>query len=145
MTDAAEALTRTLRALDDFDDDAPPALSSAPVREALGDAITDYLDVRLTATADPATVRPGDALDVRVRVANGARRDPARRPRALTGAAWPRPGEARVADRLGPRARRPRASRSPCRRRSHPATSTAARGCATRSTAPRSTSPRRSG
>ena len=103
-TDAAEALARSLRALDEFDDDLrarPAALASAPVREALGEAITDYLDVRLETTVDPATVRPGDAVDVRVRVTNGPRATLRDVRAALS---WPAPAEVRVAERLNPRA-----------------------------------------
>jgi hypothetical protein len=98
VADAASALARSLRSLEGFD---RAGLSAAPVRQALGQAITDYLDVRLSVTPDPTTVRPGDELAVRVRVVNGAHAT-LREPRA--GLSWPRPAEASLGDRLSPRA-----------------------------------------
>ncbi len=57
--------------------------------------------MKLSVTPDPSTVRPGDALAVRVRVANGAL---ATLREVRAGLSWPRPVEARLGDRLSPRA-----------------------------------------
>ena len=110
---AAQALARALDALGDFDADlrdvrldaddrAALAASSARVREALSDAISDYLAVELTATVETETVRPGDAVRVRVGVANG---DGAtlRDVRAALDVVWPVvPSQVVLAPRLGP-------------------------------------------
>ena len=77
------------------------------VREALGTAITDYLDVRLEAGLESTPVRPGDAATARVRLANGARTALRDVRATLTGldAAWHvEPTEARLAGRLDERA-----------------------------------------
>ncbi|MDA0164054.1 family 78 glycoside hydrolase catalytic domain [Solirubrobacter ginsenosidimutans] len=113
ITDAAQALARAVRALDEFDADLRhtprPALSagSAAVREALGAAISDYLELRLEAAIDPSPARPGDPATARVTIANGARAtlDDVRATLTGLGAAWRvNPAEARVANTLRTRA-----------------------------------------
>ena len=173
VTDAAEALARSLRALDDYDDDLRAATRSWRRPRCASDRRGDH---RLPRRAADRRRGPGDGAARRSRERARRRRqrrprDPARRPRALTGAvaAGGAGGEAAEArrrgrrrggarwrarrrrlarrgsrgERLAPRATGEAASRSRCRRRSRPATSPGARGCGTRSTAPRSSPPRR--
>jgi alpha-L-rhamnosidase len=112
VTDAAEALARAVRALDEFDADLRhtprPALAagSAKVREALGEVIFDYLEVRLSTALDPSPARPGDAVTASVTVANGPRvtLDDVRARLVGLDATWRvNPAEARVASSLRPR------------------------------------------
>ena len=119
VDDAAEALARALEALDAFDADlrrlrldpgtrAELVAGSASVREALGAAITDYLEVRLSAALEATTVRPGDPVSVRVGVTNGARATLRDVSASLTGldAGWRvQPAVAWLDGRLEPRER----------------------------------------
>lgn len=100
VDDAAEDLARALREIEDVRGDV------GTVRDALGAAISDYLDLRATATIDPATARPGDELAATVTVVNGAHAALADVRARLTGldAFAPRPAEARIASTLRPRA-----------------------------------------
>lgn len=101
VTDAAERLAHALRDLEDVRADV------TPLRDALGTAITDYLDIRTAATIDPATpARPGDELAANVTVTNGARAALGDVRARLTGFdAWNvRPAEARIANPLRTRA-----------------------------------------
>ncbi|MDA0183817.1 family 78 glycoside hydrolase catalytic domain [Solirubrobacter phytolaccae] len=111
ITDAAERLADALRELEDVRGEL------TTVRDALGVAISDALDVRATATLEPATttptgdataapVRPGDELTATVTVANGPRATVGDVRAKLTGLdTWtPRPAEARIASQLRPRA-----------------------------------------
>jgi len=115
-TGAAERLARSLRALDAFEsalrwtgldagDRARLGEQAAAVRDALGRAIGDYLDVRLEATPSTASVRSGDAVEVTVGAANGGRATlyDARAAVAGPDPAWRvDPAEARLSDRLRP-------------------------------------------
>lgn len=96
VTDAAEDLADALREIEDV-------RSADAVREALGTAISDFLEVRATAIADPATAYPGDEVAAMVTVANGARATLDDVRARVTGFSA-RPAEARVASRLRPRA-----------------------------------------
>ncbi len=115
-TGAAERLARSLRAMDAFEsglrqtqlDDADRARLgelAAAVREALGRAIGDYLDLRVDVTPSEASVRSGDAVTVTVGAVNGGR---ATVYDARAAVAGPDPGwrvdpaEARLSDRLRP-------------------------------------------
>ena len=90
---AAEALAKVLR-----DGDAGDA------REALGIAISDFLDLKATATVDPATVRPGDDAAAAVKVVNGARTEIDDVRATLTGLDGWNARPARGADRVPPQA-----------------------------------------
>ena len=84
---AAEALAKVLR-----DGDAGDA------QEAIGIAISDFLDLSASATVTPATVRPGDDAAAAVKVVNGARTEIDDVRATLTGLdGWnARPAEARI-------------------------------------------------
>jgi alpha-L-rhamnosidase len=115
-TAAAERLARALRDIDAFDarlrrtpadagDRARLGDQVAAVREAIGRAIGDYLDVRVSATPGAGPVRPGDDVAVTVGAANGGR---ATLYDVRAAVAGPDPGwhvdpdEARLAERLPP-------------------------------------------
>ena len=110
-TEAAERLARSLRALDAFEsgldagDRAGLGEQPAAVREALGHAISDYLELRVDATPSASTVRSGDDVIVTVGAANGGRAtvDDVRAAVAGPDPAWRvDPAEARLSGRLEP-------------------------------------------
>ncbi len=115
-TDAAERLARSLRELDAFEDrlrgtplDAGDRArlgeQTLAVREALGRAIGDYLEVQVGATPSTTSVRSGDAVTVTVGAVNGGRATlfDARAAVAGPDPAWQvDPAEAQLAGRLQP-------------------------------------------
>ena len=115
-TEAAERLARSLRAIDAFEsglrrarldtgDRARLGEQAAAVRESLGRAIGDYLEVRLEPTPSETSVRSGDDVTVTVGAGNGGRAILYDVRAAVAGPdpAWRvEPAEARLSGRLGP-------------------------------------------
>jgi alpha-L-rhamnosidase len=114
--DAAERLARSLRDLDAFEDQlrrtpldagdrARLGEQTLAVREALGRAIGDYLEIRVGATPSTSSVRSGDAVTVTVGAVNGGRATlfDARAAVAGPDPAWQvDPAEAQLAGQLRP-------------------------------------------